>query len=67
MNEKIITESGAFINASKEWSLNEFIVFFVILFVAIILIVFYFSQRNSAKFSDKLLDVMEKTLKDTKS
>lgn len=60
MNEKIITESGAFINASKEWSLNEFIVFFVILFVAIILIVFYFSQRNSAKFSDKLLDVMEK-------
>lgn len=60
MNEKIITESGAFINASKEWAFNEFIVFFVLLFVIIMLIVFYFSQKSSTKFSDKLLDVMEK-------
>ena len=60
MNEKIIPQSSDFINASKEWAFNEFIVFFVLLFVIIMLIVFYFSQKSSTKFSDKLLDVMEK-------
>lgn len=60
MNEKIIPQSSDFINASKGWAFNEFIVFFVLLFVIIILIVFYFSQKSSTKFSDKLLDVMEK-------
>lgn len=63
MNENIIPQSSAFINSSKEWAFNEFIVFLVLLFVIIVLIIFYFSQKNSANFSDKLLDVMEQNTK----
>lgn len=63
MNENIISQSGEFISASKGWATNEFVVFFTLLFVGVILLIMYYTQKHSDKINDKLLDVMEQNTK----
>lgn len=63
MNENIISQSGEFISASKGWATNEFVVFFTLLFVGVILLIMYYTQKHSEKINDKLLEAMGQNTK----
>lgn len=57
-NEKeIIQATKEFIASSGYWTSNEFMVFFTIAFLFVVLFIFFISRKDSAKMSDKLMEL----------
>ncbi|WP_033916231.1 hypothetical protein, partial [Campylobacter sputorum] len=57
-NEKeIIQATKEFIASSGYWTSNEFMVFFTIAFLVVVLFIFFISRKDSGKMSDKLIEL----------
>lgn len=57
-NEKeLIHATKEFISSSGYWTSNEFMVFFTIAFLFVVLFIFFISRKDSAKMSDKLMEL----------
>ncbi|MBR8463660.1 hypothetical protein KDD93_03610 [Campylobacter sp. faydin G-24] len=55
-----IKQTAELINSAATWGLNEFLVFLFICVIGVLLIVFYYAQRQSSKSIELLTSVIDK-------
>lgn len=59
-NEKeIIQATKEFISSSGYWTSNEFMVFFTIAFLLVVLFIFFVSKKDNEKMSNKLIELSQ--------
>lgn len=61
MSEGYIRETKEFVNSAGVWGVNEFVVFFVFIFLVAVFLFMWLSRRDNIKMTDKFIEVSEKS------